>query len=567
MTLIKQNTSRFTPALAAIAAALVGLINVASTLTPNIRWRGHLLLELEPVQAIRLSHAFALPAGVALLLVAPYLLKRRRRAWQAAIVLMALLGLLDLLKGLDFEETAITWGVALALLAAGTGFRVEHDQLTLRSAFWRVPLLGTVALAISALAAWASEGHPSWSRVATETGDLLLWRNGPIHFHHHGYLFHHRLIWVPLGVHMVELGTLLVMAYVIFRPLAGPTALPGPASRRRAAELVRSYGSDTLSFFKLRTDEHYLFSDDRRAFVGYRIENGVLLLSGDPVGPADALPELLSELRAFAHVRGLKLGAVGASEQLRPMYEGLGLRTIYLGDEAVIELDHFSLEGRAIRKVRQSVSRLAKAGFSAELHAVAELDRRTAAEIDRVLELGRDGAPERGFSMAMDSIGGPHADQTLVMLARDGDRAVKGVLHFVPCYGRPAMSLSFMRRDPGTPNGLTEFMVVRAAELLRDRGVDELSLNFAAFARWMHSPSKRSERLLGRLIALGNPFFQIESLYRFNAKFFPRWEPRYLVYDGPLGLPRAGIAAMWAEGQLYKPAFRRGKRLVEAASR
>jgi lysyl-tRNA synthetase, class II len=288
VSLIKNNTSRFTPALAAIAATLVGLINVASTLTPNIRWRGHLLLELEPVEAIRLSHAFALPAGVALLLVAPYLLKRRRRAWQAAIVLMALLGLLDLLKGLDFEETAITWGVALALLAAGAGFRVEHDQLTLRSAFWRVPLLGAVALAIGALAAWASEGRPSWSRVVRETGDLLLWRSGPIHFHHHGSLFHHRLTWVPLGVHMVELGTLLAMAYVIFRPLAGPTALPGPASRRRAAELVRSYGSDTLSFFKLRTDKHYFFSDDRRAFVGYRIENGVLLLSGDPVGPVRA---------------------------------------------------------------------------------------------------------------------------------------------------------------------------------------------------------------------------------------------------------------------------------------
>jgi len=553
VSLIKQNTSRFTPALAAIAAALVGLINVASTLTPNIRWRGHLLLALEPVEAIRVSHAFALPAGVALLLVAPYLLKRRRRAWQAAIVLMAVLGLLDLLKGLDFEETAITWGVALALLPAGGGFRVEHNQLTLRSAFWRVPLLGGVALAISAVAAWASEGHPSWSRVARETGDLLLWRSGPIHFHHHGYLFHHRLMWVPLGVHMVELGTLLAMAYVIFRPLAAPSVLPGPASRRNAADLVRSYGSDTLSFFKLRSDKHYFFDHDRRAFVGYRIENGVLLLSGDPVGPDDALPELLCELRAFTEVRGLKLGAVGASEKLRPLYEQLGLRTIYLGDEAVIELHRFSLEGRAIRKVRQSVSRLAKAGFSAELHAAAELDEHTTREIERVLELGRDGAPQRGFSMAMDSIDGPHADQTLVVLARDGDGAVRGVLHFVPCYGRSAMSLSFMRRDPETPNGLTEFLVVRAAELLRDSGVDELSLNFAAFARWMHSPSKRSERLLGKLIALGNPFFQIESLYRFNAKFFPRWEPRYLVYDGPLGLPRAGIAAMWAEGQLPKP--------------
>jgi hypothetical protein len=59
-----------------------------------------------------------------------------------------------------------------------------------------------------------------------------------------------------------------------------------------------------------------------------------------------------------------------------------------------------------------------------------------------------------------------------------------------------------------------------------------MSLNFAAFARWMHSPERLAERALGKLIAAGNPFFQIESLYRFNAKFFPRWEPRYLVYQG-----------------------------------
>jgi lysyl-tRNA synthetase class 2 len=120
------------------------------------------------------------------------------------------------------------------------------------------------------------------------------------------------------------------------------------------------------------------------------------------------------------------------------------------------------------------------------------------------------------------------------------------------------MSLSFMRRDPETPNGLTEFLVVKAAELLRDRGVEEISLNFAAFAKWIHSPQKPTERALGKLIALGNPFFQIESLYRFNAKFFPRWEPRYLVYEGTFGLARAGIAAMWAEGQLWKPGLPKG---------
>jgi lysyl-tRNA synthetase class 2 len=545
-------TARRGPALAALAAALIGAINVASALTPNIRWRGHLLLDFEPVEAVRLFHAFALPTGMALLLVAPYLLKRRRRACVAAVGLMVVLGVLDLLKGLDFEETAITWLTACLLARGGAAFRVDHDAITPRSAVWRVPLLGAFGLACAGAAAWASEGRPSLASVARETGDLLLWRTGPLHLHH-----------VPLGaiVHGIEVGTLLAMAYAIFRPLAGPRSLPGPDARDAAAVLVRAHGTDTLSFFKLRVDKHYFFSADRSAFVGYRVQNGVLLLSGDPVGPDEALAELLAHVREFAEMRGLKLGAIGASEQLRAMYEQLGLRTIYLGDEAILDLSSFSLEGRPIRKVRQSVNRLHKAGFSAELHPVSELDATTTREVEAVLERGREGAPERGFSMAMDSIRGEHDADTLLVLARDESdpaRPIRGVLHFVPCYGRAAMSLSFMRRDPGTPNGLTEFLVVSAVQLLRERGVEEMSLNFAAFAKWLHSPQRRTERALGKLISLGNPFFQIESLYRFNAKFFPRWEPRYLVYEGALGLPRAGLAAMWAEGQLWQPVRRRG---------
>ena len=543
--------SRWLPPLAALAAAFVGVVNVASALTPNIRWRGHLLLDVEPVEAIRLFHALALPAGVALLLVAPYLAKRRRRAWQAAVLLMTMLGVFDLLKGLDLEETTITWIVAAVLVAGRAAFRVRHDPITLRSAVWRVPVLGVIGVATAAIAAWASQGRPSVATVARETVDLLLWQGGPMRFHHH-------FGWIPLGVHLIELGTLLAASYVVFRPLAAPRALPGAGARAAAAQLVRAHGGDTLSFFKLRADEHYFFGADRRAFVGYRIENGVLLLSGDPVGPSDAFRELLREVQAFADTRGLKLGAVGASERLCPLYAELGMRSIYLGDEAIVELDKFSLEGRPIRKVRQSVTRLGKAGYTAELHERDALDAVTVAEVDVVLERGREGAPERGFSMAMDSIHGQNAEDTLVVLARDEAGEIRGVLHFVPCYGRDAVSLSFMRRDPATPNGLTEFLVVKAIELLRDRGLAELSLNFAAFAKWMHSPAKRWERALGRLVALGNPFFQIESLYRFNAKFFPRWEPRFLVYEGMLGLARVSVAAMWAEGQLPKPSFGSG---------
>ena len=546
MSLSIQALTKRVPVFAATAAALVGVVNIALALTPNIRWRGHVLLEFEPVEAVRLFHALSLPAGAALLLVAPYLAKRRRRALQTAVALMIALGVFDLLKGLDFEETILTWSVAVVLILSRDAFAVRHDPNTLRSAIWRVPVLALIGVAVAMVAVWTGS-HASFGTVATETFDLLRYQPGPIHFHHH----------IPIGVHMLEIGTLLMIAYVIFRPLTVPRTPPSPAARQVASDLVRAHGADTLAFFKLRADGHYIFSEDRRAFVAYAIENGVLLLSGDPVGPRDALPSLLQQVREFADARGLKLGALGASEQLCPLYEELGLHAIYLGDEAVVELGRFSLEGRPIRKVRQSVTRLSKAGYQAELHELDTLDERTIEEAEHVVELGRQGAPERGFSMAMDSLQGEHDHDTLVVLARDEAGTIRGVLHFVPCYGRPAVSLSFMRRDPTTPNGLTEFLVVRAIELLRERGLEELSLNFAAFAKWMHSPEKRHERLLGKLIALGNPFFQIESLYRFNSKFFPRWEPRFLVYQGTFGLPRAGIAAMWAEGQLPKPRIRR----------
>jgi len=157
--------------------------------------------------------------------------------------------------------------------------------------------------------------------------------------------------------------------------------------------------------------------------------------------------------------------------------------------------------------------------------------------------------------MALDELRCDEQGDTLVVIARDSSGDVRAFLQFVPSYGRPAMSLSSMRRERTTPNGMTEFLLVRAIELLRERGVREISLNFAAFARIVHEPKGPMQRAARRLILFGDRFFQIESLYRFNAKFFPRWEPRYFMFDGFRNLPRAALAAGRAEGHLPTPAL------------
>ena len=535
------------PLLAALWALAAGIVNLVSAATPNSAWRHRVLLRVESLDEIRIFHALALPASAGLIVTAFYLYRRRRGALHVAVGLLLALGVLNLAKGLDFEEAVWSFAAAGLLWWGRAAFHVRHDPAGLRSAFYRVPAVVAATTILIVGSVWIAA--PSGARagaILRTAGDALLWQPGPI-------AFHDEMGRLPLAVGLLALAALLACAYLIFRPLAAPRSLPDAEARQAARQLVRRHGMDTLAFFKLRRDKQYLFDRDRSAFLGYRIENGVLLCSGDPVGPPAALPGLVSEAVAYAERRGLKLAACGVSEELVPLWRQAGLRALYIGDEAVVEAGCFSLEGRAIRKVRQSVARLEKCGYSAELAELSAVDERTLCELEAVAERWRAGAAERGFSMAMDSLRTEREAGGVVLLGRDADGRIRGFIHLVPSYGRPAMSLSSMRRDRETPNGMMEFLVVRAIEALRERGIEEISLNFAAFARVMHGPRGRLERLLGRIVALGNPFFQIESLYRFNAKFFPRWEPRYLLYEGTLGLPRAGLAVMRAEGQLPKP--------------
>jgi lysyl-tRNA synthetase, class II len=544
------------PTVTALAAVLVAAINLASALTPNVAWRRHALLHVESIAALRVSHALAIPAAAMLLVTAFYLQRRRRRAAYFALALLLALGFLNLTKGLDFEEASVDF-VAAALLWLGRGsFYVHHDPLTGRRALVRIPALVAGCVVAAATSVWiAAPAATSFGAIVRETGDLLVWQPGPL-------MFSDELARLDLAVGTLGVATIAVCAYLVFRPLAAPRSLPDAELRAAAVALVRTHGTDTLAYFKLRHDKQYLFSSDRRAFLGYRIENRVLLVSGDPVGHPGSIPSLLTELSAFAERRALHIAALGVSEGMRASFEQLGLRALYIGDEAVVDTEAFSLEGRAIRKVRQSVSRLENAGYRAEIHDFASIDDATTGELEAISRDWRQGATERGFSMTLDAMRRDDQGDTVIVVARDAEGRARGFLHFVPSYGRPAMSLSFMRRERDTPNGLTEFLVARSIELLRGRGIHEVSLNFAAFAQLIHSPRGHTQRLLGRLLGLADTFFQIESLYRFNAKFFPRWEPRYLLYESMLGLPRAGLTALWVEGQLPQPSLGGGKQRV-----
>jgi lysyl-tRNA synthetase class 2 len=317
---------------------------------------------------------------------------------------------------------------------------------------------------------------------------------------------------------------------------------------------------DSLGYFNLRRDKSVVWSDSGKAAIAYRVVSGVMLASGDPLGDPEAWPGAITSFLAEAELHAWTPAVVGCSEKAGVIWcRESGFSALELGDEAVVDVAAFSLEGRPMRNVRQMVKRIGRAGYHTEVMRsgdISEGERRRAL-VDA--DAWRGTETERGFSMALGRLVDPVDPDCVFAVARQ-DGVMRAFLQFVP-WGPDGMSLDLMRRDRTADAGVNELLIVDTLKLCPQLGVTRVSLNFAVF----RSTLERGERLGAgpflrgwrRLLLFASRWFQIESLYRFNAKFQPTWVPRFIVYPATRDLPRIAVAALEAEAFLTWPHLRR----------
>src|SRR5439155_13147786 len=311
---------------------------------------------------------------------------------------------------------------------------------------------------------------------------------------------------------------------------------------------------DTLAPFVLRRDKRYVFSQDRKAAIAFRYLHGVGLAAGDPVGDPASFGAVIGEFLRLSERMGWRPAVVGSRDECLATYADQGLRSIYIGDEAVIDVPAFSLEGRAIRNGRQSVNHARRAGVTTEMVREGDLDVRLRRQLLKISAAQRHDAPEYGFSMALGEHFSGRYPECFVIVARDATGDPIGFQRYVPCRSGKALSLDSMRRRPGTTGGVNELMIVDAVAWAKAREIEALSLNFSAFRTLLDSDAEleRMQSIAAWTIRRFEGKFgvQLDSLRRFNAKFLPRWVPRYVIYRSPADIPAIGLAAYSAEGFL-----------------
>ncbi|MEV7029663.1 phosphatidylglycerol lysyltransferase domain-containing protein [Streptomyces sp. NPDC093272] len=359
--------------------------------------------------------------------------------------------------------------------------------------------------------------------------------------------------WVNVSVNV--LSTLLVLAvlYAAFRSRRAVDPLTED-DEKRLRELLERHGErDSLGYFALRREKSVVWSPTGKAAVAYRVVGGVSLASGDPIGDPEAWPGAIVPWLEEARAHGWIPAVMGAGEEAGTVYARHGLDALELGDEAIVDVAEFTLEGRAMRTVRQAHNRVGRAGYSVRVRRHEDIPADEMAHLLRRADDWRDGATERGFSMALGRLGDGRDGRCVMLECTDGDGRLRALLSFVP-WGPGGLSLDLMRRDRDSDNGLMEFMVI---ELLRRAGeirITQVSLNFAMFRSVFERGARLGAgpvlRLWRSLLSFFSRWWQIESLYRANAKYRPIWEPRFLLFEKTADLPRIGLASARAEGFL-----------------
>ncbi len=334
------------------------------------------------------------------------------------------------------------------------------------------------------------------------------------------------------------------------KPIKRTTQLSHENSLKIRGLLATTPDLDSLSYFALRDNKTVIWSKNLKAAIPYSVVNGVMITTGDPVGDRESWPSAIAEFINESEQHAWIPAVYGCSENAGEIWvRESGYEALEIGDEAIVDVATFTIDGPVMKNVRQTLNKISRSGYSARSSFVRDLSQQEISTLLSSINIWRQNQTERGFSMALGRFCDLQDPDCVITWAMC-DGQIVGILQFVP-WGRNSLSLDVMKRSRDAETGVNELMIQKTIEFAAANNFLEISLNFATFRSIFERGKKLGAgpitRLNHRTLVFLSRFFQMESLYRFNAKFAPRWEPRFIVFPTVGNLVRVGYAILKVE--------------------
>jgi len=537
--LVRRRDLRFTDlhAVVPFAVGLMGVLNLLSAIVPRPPETVVILERWLPLEVMQRSRPLMLFAGLALLQVTRNLARRKELAWWTASAALALSLLSHLGRAFDLHHSLVAALLLGYLVVFRRRFYARSDPASLQKALLMAPVLGAAVLVYGYVGLATFRAQFAWDpgvaplSEAFHSGIAILEprvdpRNEPAA----RFLGSLQIAgWLA----RLYLLTLLLRAVVLRDRLEAP-----PAEVER---LFRAHGQHSLAAFAVQPDKHHLLLAGGRGLVAYAVRRSVALACGDPLAPAEVLAESAGGFVEHCRRNGWTPCVYDAAEENLPVYAALGLRSLKIAEEAVIDLPSFSLAGGKRATLRALAHKVTRAGLQ-----VRPYERRRAhdAAVDEQLEeiseqwLAEKRLGEMGFTLGRFSL--EALDGVRVFLCLSAQR-VEAFCSWLEYHGGRAVVVDLMRKRRDAVSGTMDLLLAESLVALKDEGLQEASLANAPLANVGASrgPLDRGVALLFENL---NAFYGYRNLFQFKKKFAPRWEGRYLVYPNGSELPRIAVA-------------------------
>lgn len=532
----------------AVITGLTGVFGLFSVLNPQLPMHvGRLkpvrqIPHYDPFTFVNVSRTVTLVASIGLIFLAFSLWKRRRIAWIAAVILLSMATVTHFGKRHDQVVAIISGLNVLLLLLNWRRYRVRNDIPTM--------LQGIAGFLLSVLVALAYGTFGFWLLDKREFGIDFGWRNS---FTRTIRLFFGLSMsdlvprtryadWFLDSFHVVGALSLLLAIYSLARPVVWRRKVH---SRELAAAraLIEQYGSSPLDFFKFGPDKLIFFSSTRRGLVSFRVANSVALALGDPVArDKDEFCRVLKEFMQFCADNDWRVAFHQVPATALCDYASVGLKSLKIGEEAMVNVQTFTLEGRPMKTLRSGVRKIANLGYDTRIYQ-PPISPQVMGQLKAISEdwLALPGRRERGFTLGQFDEHYLTACPIMTVESQDGE--IWAFANFIPDFAPGETTIDLMRYRRDAPNGMMDFLFVRLFEYTRAEGYRRFALGLAPFAEvGSSSDAPTREKALRLLIERLSFAFSYKGLWAYKEKFRPDWEPRYLIYESELALPATTVA-------------------------
>jgi phosphatidylglycerol lysyltransferase len=500
-----------------------------------------LLREIFPLEFLHLSRFLTLLIGFVLVISSINILKRKKRAFQVVFLMAVSSVAFHLTKGLDYEEALLSLALVVILVLTRKNFTVKSIIPDVRGGLIRFGVAALVALGYGVAGFWLLDRREFG--ISFTLGDAI----------HRTLLFvslvgdprivpHTRYAhWFLDSLYLMTITAAGYSGFALFRPVIYRFRTL-PRERSHATQIVLKHGRSSLDYFKLWPDKSYFFSPSQNCFLAYSVGRNFAVVLGDAVGPDEEIEGTVRQFMQMCTENDWGVGLYQTLPDYLPIYGRLGFKKLKIGDDAVVDLTQFNLQGREMKKFRHTINQLEKSGvrvFQYEVPVSEEAVEKAREVSDEWLQI--PGRRERGFTLG--AFEPNYIRSTPLLAAADKDGKVLAFVNLIPSYRKGEATFDLMRYRSEAPHGIMEYLLVKLILQKQAEGFVRLNLGMAPMSGFQEKEeATREERAVHYFFQRLNFLFSYRGLRQYKAKFASFWEPRYVMYRSSLDLPRLAMA-------------------------